>query len=319
MEVRLIDTSPQRRPGFCYDCGTPTPTDAAVCPNCGGWEVGSATAKVTRWPTAPGDPLPWPWSPLTWAPGSLMLLSGAPGSGKSSISALLRPALYITTEQSPAEAARAVRRIQGEGYNAPIVATAETVGDVGEQLEAHIFRRGSVVVVDSVTELGLEEAVQAIRVLRRWAEDGGMRVLVIAQRTKEGKTAGRQQLTHLVDVVAQVTADVFGLRRLDVQKNRAGDLFSAYFRLGDRGVEVPTWHQAYSVEGEPGAYQLIPYPTQGARWADPLTEGGPIEGRACAARRAREYASGWLVPEDVAQRRAFAELHGLTWLTPGGV
>lgn len=314
----MLDAAPLPRPAYCHDCGGATPPDAAVCPHCGSFETGSTVARVTRWPQIPGEVLPWPWLPLTWAPSSLMLVSGAPGSGKSSLSALLRPALYITTEQSPAEAARAIRRIQGKSYTPPIVATAHTVDDVLEQTGAHLLRRGSVVVLDSVTELGLDEGVQMVRKLRPWAEEEGMRVLVIAQRTKDGKTAGRQGLTHLVDIVAQVTADTFGLRRLDVQKNRGGDVFSAYFRLGSDGVERPEWHQGYSVEGEPGAYQLVPYPTPGARWADPLSGSkGPIEGRACAARECKDYKSGWLRPEDEQQRRAFAELHGLHWITPG--
>ena len=86
--------------------------------------------------------------------------------------------------------------------------------------------------------------------------------------------------------MAHVISDAYGLRRLDVEKNRhAGGLFSAYFSLGVGGVGKPVFKQAYCVEGQPGAYRLVPYPTRGAEWHGLIDtmEKGEIEGTASAA------------------------------------
>jgi hypothetical protein len=216
----------------------------------------------------------------------------------------------MSAEQTPAQAARIARRA-----GAPIrdVVAISDAGDVGRTLDA--FPHVKLPVIDSLTALGREGGLSALVRLVDWSrERHGRRGCAVIQRTKRGDAAGYEALAHMVDAVCAVELDDQGLRLLTVDKNREGPLDARYFTLGGKGVGVPDFSQAvYSVEGTPGAYRLHPYPLSGATWAgwiDP--EDPPPPGHAgCGA----PYGLGrMLLPQDVAERRAFALAHGLEWI-----
>ena len=305
-------------PTYCNDCGSRyLDTEMGECAHCGSYSRSEGAVRPIRFAALPKQQrLPWPWSALPWPAPLLILLSGEKGSGKSTLAGQLRPDIWLTTEQAPTAAAWLLKRLQGAKYRAPVIAKIDHPHEIAGHLGG--LKAGALVVLDSITELGLDEGPVVLRQLQEWAEAHRGRVVVISQVTKEKRAAGREVLPHLVDVVCEVKADLYGLRRLSVVKNRHGSLFAAYFGIGAKGVERPKFTDAaFSVEGQPGDYRLTPFPTDGAQWDGPIRVADRgIEGKACAARRAKGYKSGWLIPPDVAMRKAFAVEHGLAWMDP---
>lgn len=302
---------------WCFDCGSPAPEDVISCPACGGGDLTEGPTRPTRDVDDAEVAFEWPWNALTWPPGFTLTLSGGPGMGKSSLAAVLSPQHWITNEMRPRAVGRLVRRVS-PGARVPMVHLASDLEAVDRALEH--TRPGDLVVVDSLAAFGLDGAPVTLGALIAWAQANDGRVLAINQVTKDERGAGRMRLQHDPDIVAQVRPDVAGRRRLDVTKNRAGSLFSSVFCFDARGrLTRPPFRSAYSVEGDPGSYRLMPVPTPNAQWDQlfrALPEDAPIEGTASAARRFERYASGWLEPEDVDERRAFAEAHGLRWIDP---
>lgn len=311
-----------RRIRTCFDCGAQVPTDALICPFCSGTELTVGHARPTRPAIIDSPALPWPWSVTlkAWPAGGLVGLYGAPGSGKSSLAARLRPELWLTSEQLVHQAHASISYAQGADYSGPEIAEVGTPGDVGARL-AHQY--AGMVVLDSVTRCGnLQAQLQVLELLERWVQDGEeRRALAVLQVNEKGEPAGLTENEHLVTAIVGVIQEDSGLRRLFAKKNRAGDLGVAYFTLSAEGLGHPKLPYSYSVEGAHGRYALVPWPTPGARWAGLLdaafktTEGdvAAVPGLASAGRPVAGYAGGALYPADVLERRKFAEAHGLTW------
>lgn len=303
---------------WCYDCGYAVPVDVISCPACGGGDITDGPTRPEVEIQREADAFPWPWELLSFPPGFALVLNGGPGLGKTSLAALLRPQHWLTNEMQPAEVGAFMRRI-APGARVPMVHITHDPDEVAGALLA--AGRGDLLVIDSVTGLGLEGGPVALRAMRGWAQRNAGRVVAINQVAKDDRGAGRMRLAHDPDVVAYVRGDVAGRRRLDVTKNRGGRLFSAVYTFDKRGqLALPSFKGAYSVEGDPGSYRLAPVPTDGAKWDQlyrHLPEDVAIESTASCARRFDRYKSGWLEPEDLDERRAFAEAHGLRWISPG--
>src|SRR4051794_21975913 len=168
-------------------------------------------------------------------PGSLVLLGGEPGVGKSSLTAAMlaelgrtRKGLLVTGEESPAQVRlRAERLAAADGVGV----LAETELDaVCATIEAEA---PAVCVVDSVQTLWAEEigsapgSVAQVREaasrLLRLAKSRRTTIVLIGHVTKEGAVAGPRVLEHLVDVTLMFEGDSLRfLRVLRAQKNRFG-------------------------------------------------------------------------------------------------
>jgi DNA repair protein RadA/Sms len=170
-------------------------------------------------------------------PGSLVLIGGDPGIGKSTllIEAAVRLAeghksgLYVSGEESVEQIRLRADRLGLSSDH--LLLAAET--DVS-QIDA--FARAQTpafVVVDSIQTVShpaLESApgtVTQVRetamVLQRLAKDGGVPVFIVGHVTKEGSLAGPRVLEHLVDAVLQLEGDEHGqFRILRATKNRFG-------------------------------------------------------------------------------------------------
>jgi DNA repair protein RadA/Sms len=188
-------------------------------------------------------------------PGSLVLIGGAPGIGKSTITggALGNLAgaghrvLYVSGEESAAQVKLRAERLGTDALRVPIV--AETNLDVVEAtLEAE---RPDVCVVDSVQTLysgamtGAAGSVGQVREvagrLMRIAKERGVAVLLVGHVTKEGALAGPRVLEHLVDCVLQFEGErERTYRTLRALKNRFGSTNEVgVFEMRDSGlVEV---------------------------------------------------------------------------------
>jgi hypothetical protein len=223
--------------------------------------------------------------------------------------------LWVTTEQTPNQAGQLLARCCRKERDLPALYPAYSPKQVVKAVEGQL---SGLVVLDSITASGswIEQA-DILYSLVALVQARGMRLLVIQQVNGSGTGAGLTELAHLVEAVGAVEKSI--LRRLDFSKNRMGAVGSALFCLGADGVTAPDLSAAsYSVEGEPGAYSLHPYPLPGAKWSglfkQSWKDGLAVPGLASAAIPVPGYPGGVLLPQDVEARRAFAERHGLLWV-----
>ena len=188
-------------------------------------------------------------------PGSLVLLGGSPGIGKSTLTSMAlgnlagagRRTLYVSGEESAAQIKLRAERLPGAALQVPVV--AETDLDVVlATLEAE---RPEVCVIDSVQTLhaaelsGAAGSVGQVREvadrITRIAKSRDIAVLLVGHVTKEGALAGPRVLEHLVDCVLQFEGErERTYRTLRALKNRFGSTNEAgVFEMAGGGlVEV---------------------------------------------------------------------------------
>jgi DNA repair protein RadA/Sms len=170
-------------------------------------------------------------------PGSLVLIGGAPGIGKSTLTtgalanlaAAGRKVLYVSGEESAAQVKLRAERLGRDALRVPIVAETD-LDAVLATLEAE---RPEVCVVDSVQVLydsaltGGPGSVSQVREvagrLMRVAKERGIATLLVGHVTKEGSLAGPRVLEHLVDCVLSFEGErERTYRTLRALKNRFG-------------------------------------------------------------------------------------------------
>lgn len=185
-------------------------------------------------------------------PGSLLLVGGEPGVGKSTLllqmmGVLGERCLMVSGEESPRQVALSARRLGVDKSGFRVL--AETDVDVIEATIAE--EKPEVVVVDSVQTLyspelqGAPGSVGQVREsaarLMRLGKSLGTAVVLVGHVTKEGSIAGPRVLEHMVDTVLQFEGDRFqSFRVLRALKNRFGSTNEVgVFEMSDRGmVEV---------------------------------------------------------------------------------
>lgn len=188
--------------------------------------------------------------------GSLVLIGGDPGVGKSTLLLMAMDALgrkgletlYVTGEESAVQVRLRADRLglSGEGLHL----LAET--DLPAVAEAARRMRPAVLVIDSVQTLqdpalpGVPGAVSQVRQVASQAmalaKGEGIATFLVGHVTKEGGLAGPRMLEHLVDTVIYFEGDGrSSLRMLRAVKNRFGPTGeTGLFEMRDEGlVEVP--------------------------------------------------------------------------------
>jgi DNA repair protein RadA/Sms len=170
-------------------------------------------------------------------PGSLVLLGGAPGIGKSTVAAMAlgnlasagRRTLYVSGEESAAQVRLRAERLGERALAVPVI--AETgLAEVVATIEAE---RPQVCIVDSVQTLHSEGASgapgsvahvrEAAGALMEIAKRLDVAVIVVGHVTKEGSLAGPRALEHLVDCVLMFEGErERSYRTLRALKNRFG-------------------------------------------------------------------------------------------------
>jgi DNA repair protein RadA/Sms len=223
-------------------------------------------------------------------PGSLVLLGGEPGIGKSTLllqaaAGLTRAAggtahvLYATGEESPEQVRlRAGRLGLLSGASADGVRVVAE-HDVGRIVEIARSERPGVVVVDSIqtaTVDELEGAAGSVGQVREstlrlmdLAKGDGIAVILVGHVTKDGSIAGPKTLEHLVDAVVNLEGERYAaLRLLRATKNRFGSTDEiGVFEMDDAGLrEVADPARAFLAEHGGAAPGSVVAPTlEGSR------------------------------------------------------
>jgi DNA repair protein RadA/Sms len=253
----------------CSACGAQSPKWHGRCPGCGEWNTlveerapapGASAARGRASGAAGGGPAARP-VPLRdvaiertprlhtgigeldrvlgggLVPGSLVLLGGSPGIGKSTLTNMAlghlagagRRTLYVSGEESAAQIRLRAERLGANALDVPVL--AET--DLDAVLATLRAERPDACVIDSVQTLhsaALDSAPGTVGQVREVAtrvaevaKRSGTAVLLVGHVTKEGALAGPRVLEHLVDCVLQFEGErERTYRTLRALKNRFG-------------------------------------------------------------------------------------------------
>jgi DNA repair protein RadA/Sms len=262
----------------CSNCGATYATWTGRCRNCGEWntlteqvEVSTATAGASgqRLKTeAVTDAVKAKLKRLSsglaevdlvlgsgLVPGSVNLLAGQPGIGKSTL--LLQIAyeiakghkvLYVSGEESARQVGLRAERLGTQHKNLQLAVSTVT-NDIASTLAEGEYE---VAVVDSIQAVAVNEIASAAgtvsqitnstQLLTAAAKSTNTALLLVGHVTKEGSIAGPKVLEHIVDVVLQLEGDRYGgLKVLRAGKNRYGATTEAgIFEMTDTGMQPVT-------------------------------------------------------------------------------
>ena len=245
----------------CSNCGAKAPQMIGRCPVCGEWgtyeeEVNTVVsikkggaalrrgAKVQRLQEVDAKEemrIDMHSSELNrvlgggLVPGSMVLLGGEPGIGKSTLALQVllkmddKKTLYASGEESAKQLKLRAERLAGDASNLYIL--AET--SLERILESVTDIQPEIVVVDSIQTIGTEAIEASIgslsqvrecaaRILQ-YAKEKNVPFVIVGHINKEGSLAGPKVLEHIVDTVLQFEGDQhYVYRILRAQKNRFG-------------------------------------------------------------------------------------------------
>jgi DNA repair protein RadA/Sms len=271
---------------FCSSCGNESPKWMGRCPACGEWNTmveHKVTSGGSRKPSVadsvPGAgrrPMPLGQIDSTLdtrvslcneeidrilgggiVEGSLVLIGGEPGIGKSTLSLQIPlgcpslKTLYVTGEESLRQVKMRADRLGGDPANCQIFSETQIEDVVAQAREV----KPDLMIVDSVQTMfsstvestpgSVSQVKEVAAILLRFAKETGIPVILIGHITKEGYIAGPKILEHIVDVVLQFEGDNRGSYRiLRSIKNRFGSTSElAVFEMtgkGLRGVANPS-------------------------------------------------------------------------------
>ncbi len=184
-------------------------------------------------------------------PGSVVLISGEPGIGKSTL--LLQvasfisgksPLLYVTGEESIGQVKIRGQRLGVTQQELSLAATT-SADDIAETIRK---QQNSLVIVDSIQTMMMadissapgtvSQITNATNLLIRAAKESHTTVILVGHVTKEGSIAGPKVMEHLVDVVVQFEGDRYGGYKLvRAIKNRYGSTSDvAILEMADKGL-----------------------------------------------------------------------------------
>ncbi len=278
---------------FCKDCGYESAKWMGQCPACKAWntmteEVVSASSKAVPSVNRGESPKPVKISEISLSdedriptgmdeldrvlgggivPGSLVLVGGDPGIGKST--------LLLQMCRNLAVAGQSVLYISGEESPKQIKMRAERIGRFDDHMEllcetdlCHIGtvlenKKPAVVIIDSIQTMYSEEAsgspgsISQVRestaVLLKLSKSLGITIFIVGHVTKEGMVAGPRILEHMVDSVLYFEGDRHAAYRvLRGVKNRFGSTNEiGVFEMREEGLAEVKNPSEYMLNGRP--------------------------------------------------------------------
>lgn len=217
-------------------------------------------------------------------PGSLILVGGEPGIGKSTLllqaaAGLGRPVLYATGEESAAQVRLRAARL--DLLDAPAGMAIEVLAehDIGRIVEVARSMRPALVVVDSIQTATVDEldgvagSVGQVREatlrLMEFAKGEAIAVVLVGHVTKDGSIAGPKTMEHLVDAVVSIEGERYAaLRLVRATKNRFGstDEVGVFEMAGSGLLEVSDPARAFLAEHpEPAPGSVVAPTMEGSR------------------------------------------------------
>ena len=266
----------------CAECGASHSKWSGKCLNCGAWESLSE-ARVTKSVGKSGSSIAAPLTPQKLSelsesrvsritsglseidkvlgggivPGSLILLSGDPGIGKSTLVLQLaaqiadhQRVLYVSGEESAAQiklradrlALKQSKSTQPSDFD--LINSNDIVGVLGLVSEQHY----DMVIIDSIQTMFSDrldtaaasqaQIVNSTNSIARLAKSAQTAFIIIGHVTKEGNVAGPRLLEHLVDTVLYLEGERSGgFKVLRSVKNRFGSTAEVgIFEMSDTGL-----------------------------------------------------------------------------------
>ena len=251
----------QKSMWFCSSCGADTPKWEGRCPTCGEWGTmveerinskqlnqsrlkrvtRNAPRKVSEIETQNEARIHMPSEELNrvlgggLVAGSLVLIGGEPGIGKSTLvlqnilAIKTKTILYVSGEESATQLKLRAERIGRQSDNCYIVCETSL-----ENIFKHIEDvQPEIVIVDSIQTIAtdtIESSAGSVSQVRecsaqllKFAKESDVPVLLVGHINKEGSIAGPKVLEHIVDVVLQFEGDrQYMYRILRSIKNRFG-------------------------------------------------------------------------------------------------
>ena len=287
---------------ICQQCGKESPKWLGRCPDCRSWnsfvETGVALSRASS-PVYSRENKPqelslvekgdFPRLKLDFTevnrvlggglvPGSLVLIGGEPGIGKSTlllqISSMMaennKAVAYVSGEESINQVKLRSERlgINGKGIyflsEPDLIAVIECLKELSPQFA----------IIDSIQTMYLEDvagmpgSISQVREctwrLERWAKENNVPLLITGHVTKEGAIAGPGTLEHIVDVVLYFEGEPFSSYRvLRSAKNRFGSTNEVgIFEMGDSGlIEVDNPSQVFLSAYKDGNIGSVVVPT----------------------------------------------------------
>ena len=265
----------------CRECGYDAPKWLGKCPSCGAWNTfdelvvakkgSSVAAAVTSSAVPKAKPqrvqdiktgetkrIDVGQSEVNrvlgggLVPGSLILLGGEPGIGKSTLSLQIAltnhslKTLYVSGEESAEQIGMRAERL-GIGNEECYIYSETSLENILTQMNEY---KPDVVVIDSIQTIFTDTvdssagSVSQIRecaaALLKYAKTTGTSIFIIGHITKDGTIAGPKILEHIVDVVLQFEGDGNNIYRiLRGIKNRFGATFEiGVFEMLDNGLRA---------------------------------------------------------------------------------
>lgn len=290
---------------ICSNCGWESLKWLGKCPECGAWssfvEEVQETAKKRAEDKNVNKYKIYKLSEIEWSttnriatnieefdrvlgggfmPGSVVLLGGEPGIGKSTLALqaltqLNGKSLYISGEESPSQIKLRALRTEADEKNFLIVPETE----LDKVIAAIRNEKPSVAVVDSIQTIydnqmenspgSITQIKHCAAKLMKLAKDEGIAILLIGHVTKDGEIAGPKVLEHIVDAVIQFEGEKnYAFRILRAKKNRFGAVNEiGVFEMSEKGLrEVKNPSDAFmSDNNEKTSGSIIAAALEGAR------------------------------------------------------
>ena len=279
----------------CQQCGSTSPKWMGRCPDCGEWNTlvetiveskerspvsyAGSRSKPQRLSEVADDDLERVQLPMPEfsrvlgggiVPGSLVLIGGDPGIGKSTLllqvaalmTEVLGKVLYVSGEESVQQIKMRAQRL-GINTDQLYLLTEINLNVIVEHIQELMPK---MVVVDSIQTVYLDElkstagSISQVREcasrLRQVAKGEGISIFLVGHVTKAGAIAGPKVLEHIVDTVLYLEGDRFhAYRLLRSVKNRFGATSDVgVFEMGSQGlIEVANPSEAFLAERLPNA------------------------------------------------------------------